>query len=137
MPHELKESSGAIDLSVSAPDRPELFRAALEGVLEAVYGPTPHDGTSEGRIVPIQAAGDGDGALLAGLVDDALRAVREERGTLGSPRWLAFDDKRVTATLPVLARETAGRALELSSASVEPGNAGWTARVELRTQTEG
>ncbi len=137
MPHELKESTGAIELSVSAPDRPELFRSALEGILEAAYGPTPLDEASEGRVVPIQAAGDRDGDLLVRLAADALRAIREERGTLGAPKWLAFDEKRVTATLPVLARESSGRTLDVSSASVESGDKGWAARLELLARTEG
>ena len=137
MPHELKESPGAIDLSVTAPDRAELFRAALAGVLDAAYGTAPPEGTNEGRVVPVQAAGDDDGVLLAGLVDDALRAIREEPGTLRPPKWLSFDENRITATLPVQTPKTAGRALEVSRAEVAAGETEWTARLELLAPANG
>ena len=105
MPYELKESPETIQLSVSAPSREELFRDALTGVLAATYGAPLPEGTSEGRVVPLQAAGDDDDVLLAGLVEEALRAIQEEPGTLRPPRWLAFDVNRVTANLPVHALE--------------------------------
>ena len=69
MPYELKESPETVQLSVSAPSREELFRAALTGVLAATYGAPLPEGTSEGRVVPVQAAGDDDDVLLAGLVE--------------------------------------------------------------------
>ena len=76
MPYELKESPEMILLAVSAPDREELFREALTGVLAATYGAPSAEGTSEGRVVPLQAAGYDDGVLLAGLVDeDAVRVL--------------------------------------------------------------
>jgi hypothetical protein len=131
VPHELKESEGAVDLSVTAPTREDLFRAALAGVLEAAYGAASADGSYEGQVVPVQAAADDDGVLLAGLVDDTLRAVREENGTLRPPRWLAFDEKRVTAALPLHLPKTPGRLLTVSAAEVAGGDAGWTARLEL------
>lgn len=131
MPHELKESPEAIELSVNAPSREELFRAALTGVLEAAYGSPLPDGTYEGRVVPVQAAGSDDDVLLADLVDDTLRAVRKEPGTLRPPRWLSFDEARVTANLPVHAPKAAARSLEAASAIVESGEGRWTARLEL------
>lgn len=131
MPYELKESPEIVLLSVSAPGREELFRDALAGVLAAIYGAPLPEGTSEGRVVPLQAAGDDDDVLLAGLVDEALRAVREEPGTLLPPRWLAFDVNRVTANLPVQAPRTAGRPLEISCAEVGSGAGEWTARLEF------
>ena len=120
MPYELKESPETIQLSVSAPSREELFRAALTGVLEAAYGAPLPEGASEGRVVPVQAAGDDDDVLLADLVDDALRAVREEPGTLRPPRWLAFDVKRVTANLPLHTPKSAARPLGGRAREVEP-----------------
>lgn len=131
MPHELKESPETIQLSVSAPSREELFRAALTGVLEAIYGAPLPEGTSEGRVVPLQAAGDDDDVLLASLVDDALQASREETGTLRPPRWLAFDLKRVTANLPVHTLASAVRPLEIARAEVAHDEREWTARLEL------
>lgn len=118
-------------LAVSAPDREELFREALTGVLAATYGAPSAEGTSEGRVVPLQAAGYDDGVLLAGLVDEALRAIQEEPGRVHPPRWLAFDVNRVTANLPVESPRAASRPLEVSRAEVESGAGGWTARLGL------
>lgn len=131
MPYETKESPEAIELSVSAPNREELFRTALAAVLETAYGPGPADGTYAGHVVPVQAAGEGDDVLLAGLVDDTLRAIAEEPGTLRAPRWLAFDESRVTATLPVHTPRTASRRLEIARAEVGSGGEGPTAVLEL------
>ncbi len=101
MPYEMKESPETILLSVSASGREELFREAVTGVLAATYGTPLPEGASEGRIVPVQAAGDDDSSLLEGLLEEALRAIREEEGTLRPPRWLAFDVNRVTVNLPL------------------------------------
>ena len=136
MAHELTESPEAVQVSVSAPGREELFRAALEGVLEASYGAAASDGAYAGRVVPVQAAGGEDDALLADLVDDTLRAIREEAGTLRPPRWLALDEKRVTANLPRHSPRAPDRPLELSRAEVEAVDGGWTARLELRRPSE-
>lgn len=130
MPNELKESPETIQLSVSAPNREELFRAALASVLEATYGAPIPEGAAEGQVVPIQAAGDDDG-LLAGLVKEALRAVQEEPGTLHPPRWLAFDVHRATANLPLHTPKSAARPLEILRATVGSGEEGWNARLEL------
>lgn len=131
MPYELKESPETIQLSVSAPSRDELFQAALAGVLEVAYGGPLSEGSSEGRVVPLQAAGDDDGVLLANLAKDALRAIREEAGTLQPPKWLAFDVHRVTANLPLHMPKSAARQLEFASAHVEFREGGWNARIEL------
>lgn len=131
MPHELKESPEMIELTVSAPDREGTFRAALEGVLEAVYGAPLPEGEYQGNVVPVQAAGDDDDGLLEGLVEDALRAVREEPGTLGPPRWLAFDLERVTANLPLRSPKSPSRPLALATAAVSASADGFEARLEL------
>lgn len=136
MAHELTESPEAVQVSVSAPGREELFRAALEGVLEASYGAAASDGAYAGRVVPVQAAGGEDETLLAGLVDDTLRAIREEAGTLRPPRWLAFDERRVTANLPLHSPRSPSRELELSRAEVTESENGWTARLELLRAVE-
>jgi len=131
VPYELVESPESIQLSVSAPGREELFRDSLTGVLAAAYGAPLTEGTSEGRVVPLQATGDDDDALLAGLVEEALRAVQEEEGTLLPPRWLAFDVNRVTVNLPIQAPRVAARPLRISCAKVESGEGGWNARLVL------
>lgn len=135
MPYELKESPEAVQLLASAPSREELFQAVLTGVLAATYGEPFPEGTSEGRVVPVQAAGDDDVVLLAGLVGEALRAIREEQGTLLPPRWLAFDVNRVTANLPLHARRSAARRLEALRTQIDTGEEEWTARLEFLPRT--
>lgn len=120
-----------IELAVSAPDREGLFRAALEGVLEAAYGAPLPAGEYEGYVVPVQAAGDDDDELLEGLVEDVLRAVREEPGTLCPPRWLAFDAGRVTANLPLRSPKSPSRPFALATAGVTASGGGLEARLEL------
>ncbi len=120
-----------IELAVSAPDREGLFRAALEAVLEASYGTPLPGGDYEGNVVPVQAAGDDDDELLEGLVEDTLRAVREEPGTLGPPRWLAFDVRRVTANLPLRSPKSPSRPFALATAGVTASGNGLEARLEL------
>lgn len=137
MPYELKPSPEMIELAVTAPDREALFRETLGGVLEASYGAPLPDGAYEGLVVPVQAAGDDDAALLEGLVEDTLRAVRGEPGTLGPPRWLAFDVKRVTATLPLRVPRASSRPLALGSAGVDTGTEGLSARIALLPSSEG
>ena len=137
MPYELHTSPETIELSVSAPSREELFRAALAGVLEAAYGANPPEGTGVGRVVPVQASAGDDEALLVELLDDVLRAARDEKGTLQPPRWLAFDERRVTATLPVTLPGANARPIEASSAEIARGETGWTARVEFLPPSAG
>jgi hypothetical protein len=120
-----------IELVVSAPDREGLFREALSGVLLAAYGAPLPEGDYEGFVVPVQAAGDDEVALLEGLVEDTLRAVREEPGTLGPPRWLAFDVERVTANLPLRSPKAPSRPLVLATVSVSASGGGLEARLEL------
>jgi hypothetical protein len=132
VPHELMQGPESIELSVTASSREEMFREALAGVLEAAYDDRPAEGPYGGRVVPVQAAGSADDVLLAGLVDDTLRAAREEAGTLRPPRWLAFDERRVTATLPLHEPKSEARSLELGAAEVVAGDGLWTARLELR-----
>lgn len=88
-------------ISLAATSREEFVRDLLASLLEAAYGKNPGAAGSSGQMLPIQTSGADDGALLAHLAADALRAIRETEGTLLAPRWLAFDESRVTATLPV------------------------------------
>ncbi len=131
MPHELRTSPDEVELLVSAPDRESLFRDALAGVLETVYGAPLPEGKSEGQVVPVQASAGDDDALLVELVHDVLRAAREEDGALRPPRWLAFDERRVTAHLPVHLPKVEVRPLQVSGAAIETDDRGWSARIEL------
>lgn len=131
MPHELKESPEAIELSVTASSREELFRSVLTGLLEAAYGAPVPAGSYDGQVVPVQASGADDDALLAELAHDTLRAVREEPGTVQAPRWLAFDERRATANLPLHTPRATARSLEVASARVLPPGSDWSALLEL------
>ncbi|MHB8798773.1 MAG: hypothetical protein ACYDBY_09960 [Thermoanaerobaculia bacterium] len=137
MPYELRTSPDEIELSVSSPDREGLFRDALAGVLEAVYGAPLPEGRNEGQVVPVQASAGNDESLLVELVHDVLRATREEGGALRPPRWLAFDERRVTANLPIHLPRIDVRPLQVSAATVETGGEGWRARIELLPRTAG
>lgn len=88
-------------ISLAATSREEFVRDLVASLLEAVYGKNPGAAGASGQVVPIQATGVDDGALLAHLTADTLRAIGETEGRLLPPRWLAFDESRVTATLPV------------------------------------
>ena len=136
MPHELMMSPDEIELRVTSPDRESLFRDALTGVLEAVYGAPLPEGKNEGQVVPVQASAGDDDALLVELVYDVLRAAREKEGALRPPRWLAFDERRVTANLPVHLPKGDVRPLQVSGAAVETDDRGWTARIELLLPVE-
>ena len=111
--------SGAV-ATVHAATREELFADALRATLAAAYAGAPPDGTSEGQFVPIQAAGDDDAMILAELVKDCLEAVRTAAGTLHPARWMAFDEKRVTANLPMTEPRAGTRDVTLRSAEVRP-----------------
>ena len=137
MPYELRTNPDEIELLVSSPDREGLFRDALTGVLEAVYGAPLPEGKNEGQVVPVQASAGDDDALLVELVHDVLRAAREEGGALRTPRWFAFDERRVTANLPIHLPKVDVRPIQVSGAAVETGEGGWNARVELLPRVEG
>ena len=88
-------------ISLAATSREEFVRDLLASLLEAAYGKNPGAASASGQVVPIQAAGADDRTILANLTEGMLRAIGETEGTLLAPRWLAFDESRVTATLPV------------------------------------
>ncbi len=95
-------------ISLAATSREEFVRDLLAALLEAAYGKNSGAAGASGQMLPIQATGADDGALLAHLTADTLRAIGETKGTLLPPRWLAFDESRVTATLPVGPRSGPG-----------------------------
>jgi hypothetical protein len=107
-----------VEAKVSAATRDEFYRDAVAATLEVAYGGTPPHGEYEGSVVPIQATGLDDLAILGDLVTDCLTAVSDARGTLHPPRWLAFDSGRVTANLPATSPASETRAV--SNARVLP-----------------
>lgn len=136
MPHELRANTDEIELLVRSSDREGLIRDALAGVLEAVYGAPLPEERNVGQVVPVQASAGDDESLLVELVHDVLRAALEEGGALRPPRWLAFDDRRVTANLPVHLPRVDVRPLQVSGAAVETDDGGWVARIELLPRVE-
>lgn len=120
MTYESSETPGGVQVSVEATDREALFREALAAVLALVSPASPPDPLYDASI-PLQAAGRDDRALLAGLVEGALRAASEGRGRLGPPRWLLFEAGRATANLALAAGSSTARPLTLRSVDVDPG----------------
>jgi hypothetical protein len=119
MPYSLRETPGGIELDVAASGRESLVRESLHGVLEALYGKEAIGGPGSGQAIPIQAAGVTLGQSLPELVAELLDLAPKTQGPLGPPRWLAFDEGRLTATLPVLdAPRLVARALRLASVRV-------------------
>lgn len=118
MSYSLKETPDGIELDVTASGRDSLVRESLHGVLEALYGERTV-GSSSGQTIPIQAAGVALGQSLPELVAELLDLAPRTQSPLGPPRWLAFDEGRLTATLPVLdAPGRTARTLHLATARV-------------------
>jgi hypothetical protein len=69
----------------------------------------PEKGEYEGQVVPVQAVGETDREILEQLVQGCLEAAHQTKGTLRSPRWLGFDEDRVTVTMPVTTPRTPPR----------------------------
>ena len=88
-------------ISLAATSREEFVRDLVASLLEAAYGKNPGAAGASGQMLPIQAIGTDDRTLLAHLSEGMLLAIGETEGRLLAPRWLAFDESRVTATLPV------------------------------------
>ncbi len=119
-------------ISLSATSREEVVRDLVASLLEATYGTGASTAAATGQMVPIQAAGGDDGALLSNLAAGTLRAIGETDGKLLPPRWLAFDEKRVTAHLPVVLPKGETRPLSLRQPlTVEQAAPGFVARFSL------
>jgi len=86
---------------LAATSREEFVRDLVASLLEAAYGKPSAAAPAAGQVVPIQTAGADEAEILSHLAAETLRAVHETAGTLLAPRWIAFDEQRVTATLPV------------------------------------
>jgi len=116
--YNLSRSSDRLAIALAAGSREELVKDLIAALLDASYGETPRVASvtaAEAVFVPIQASGNDERELLAHLAADALRAVAETDGVLLPPRWLAFDEKRVTANLPVVPGSARPRELPFSS----------------------
>ena len=131
MPYEIEDTPSGPVATVRASSREELFADAVAATLAAAYAGVPPAGKYDGQVVPIQAAGDDDDALLSELLNDCLEAVRTAPGTLHPPRWMAFDEKRVTANLPLTMPKTATRPVSLHGAGIERPLPSLVARVTL------
>jgi hypothetical protein len=103
--YDLNPASARLDISLAAANREELVRDIITALLVASYrgaAAAAPGAAADSLVVPIQASGRDEQELLTHLVADTLRAVSATDGVLGPPRWLAFDEKRVTANLPIL-----------------------------------
>lgn len=119
MSYGVRETPTEIEIEIDATDREGVFREALTAAAALSH---PGDHPPFERSVPLQAAGDTDQELLAGIVRELLRAAEQGQGALGAPRWLLFEPGRVSATLPLAPGATAFRKLALRAAQVAPGS---------------
>jgi len=118
VPYNLIRSSAESTIALAAESREELVKDLITALLDASYGgtaPVAPASSAECVFVPIQASGNDERELLTHLAADALRAVADTDGVLLPPRWLAFDEKRVTANLPVVPGSIRPRELPLSA----------------------
>ncbi|MFI5182192.1 MAG: hypothetical protein ACHQPI_12445 [Thermoanaerobaculia bacterium] len=120
-------------ISLAATSREEFVRDLVASLLEAAYGTNAGANGVSGQMVPIQAVGADERALLSNLAAGTLRAIRETGGKLLPPRWLAFDESRVTATLPVTARSGPSPALVPERATLTSPLPDLKATLEIRT----
>jgi hypothetical protein len=109
MSYSLKETPGGIELDVAASGRESLIRESLNGALEALYGREAGAPAPSEEAMPLQAAGVTLAQSLPELLGELLDVAPRSGALLGAPRWLAFDEGRVTATLPVLGAGSARR----------------------------
>jgi hypothetical protein len=107
----ISETPSGLTVTLAAKTRDELYRVAVKAALEAVYGGVPPAGESDGQTYPVQGAGLDDAAMLRTLFEECFTAARRADGTLHPPRWISFDEGRVTANLALSAPKAPVRAL--------------------------
>lgn len=112
MSYGISETPNGIRIDLAAKTREELYRDAVKAALEAIYGGTQPEGASDGQTYPVQGAGLGEAETLQTLFAECFEAARRAEGTLHAPRWLAFDEGRVTANLALSTPAAPVRALE-------------------------
>ncbi len=106
MAYGISETASGLTITLAAKSRDELYRDAVNAALEAVYGGEPPAGASDGQTYPVQGAGLAEGDILRTFVTECFEAARRAPGTLHAPRWLAFDEGRVTANLALSTPKT-------------------------------
>jgi hypothetical protein len=97
----LKELAAGSELTVNASSKEELFVDAVRGTLAALYGEALREPAPAGGVFPVQAAGLGTAGQLKALLEACVGAARSCPAGLLAPRWMAFDEDRVTATLGI------------------------------------
>jgi hypothetical protein len=107
----ISETPSGLTITLAATTRAELYREAVKAALEAVYGAAPPAGESDGQTYPVQGAGLDDAGMLRTLFEECFVAAQRAEGTLHPPRWLAFDEGRVTANLALSTPKTPVRTL--------------------------
>ena len=112
MTYGISEAPSGLTITLAAKTRDELYRDAVRAALEAAYGGEPPAGASDGRTYPVQGAGLSERDILRTFVTVCLEAARRAPGTLHAPRWLAFDEGRVTANLALSRPKTPTRQID-------------------------
>lgn len=114
-----RTTQNALTFEVAGVDRAALYRAAVSAALEALYGAGPASPPAAGSgVLPLQAAGSDESERLGGLLAELLREAPLAPGRLLPTSWLAFDERRATATLRLGPPGAAPRALRLASSPV-------------------
>ena len=111
MTYGISETPSELTINLSATTRDELYREAAKAALDAVYGGAPATGATDGQRT-VQGAGLTEGDRLQTFVAECFEAARRAPGTLQAPRWLSFDEGRVTANLVLALPKAPVRALE-------------------------
>ena len=112
MTYGLTDAPSGLTITLSAKTREELYKDAAKAALLAAYGPDVNEPPAEGQFYPVQGAGRTEAEILRTFVAECLEAARRADGTLLPPRWLSFDEGRVTANLVLAPKKTAVRDLE-------------------------
>lgn len=111
MTYGLSETPSGLTITLAARTRDELYHEAAKAALEAAYGGAPA-AVAGGQTYPVQGAGKDEAEILRTFVAECLDAAHLAPGTLLPPRWLAFDEGRVTANLVLAEAKTPSRDLE-------------------------
>lgn len=112
MSYGISQTASSLTITLAAKTRDELYRDAANAALEAVYGGPPPAGTPDGQTYPVQGAGLAEGDILRTFFTECFEAARQAPGTLHAPRWIAFDEGRVTANLVLAEPKAPVRVLE-------------------------
>ncbi len=114
MSFEVLETARGIEVFVQAEKRESLFGDAIAVSLDLLYGSRPGVPDPLGRVWPIQGTGKDDKEILFNLLRAVVDASAESLQQLLPPKWTAFDEGRVTATLLVSSAAAPVVALDVS-----------------------